>query len=146
MENTTNINELPIESTPPENRNLPEGQLNSSINRMIDPTTSLRHQDKHVRFQEPHETSQYQSTLNKRFELKDTHKVIILASILFLLFSDPKVKAYIMNILEVIFGKFLKLPTGGTSKIGLAFYASVFGSALLVCVSFIDLSAIKLVF
>ena len=147
MENTTNINELPIESTPPENRNLPEGQLNSSINRMIDPTTSLRHQDKHVRFQEPHETSHYQSTLNKRFELKDTHKVIILASILFLLFSDPKVKAYIMNILEVIFGKFLRTQTGtGTTKIGLAFYASVFGSALLVCVSFIDLSAIKLAF
>ena len=142
MENTTNINELPLESTPPENRNLPEGQLNSSINRMIDPNTTLRHEDKHVRFQEP----QYQPTLNKRFELKDTHKVIILASILFLLFSDPKVKAYIMNILEVIFGKFLKLPTGGTSKIGLAFYASVFGTALLVCVSFIDLSAIKLAF
>lgn len=143
MENTTNINELPLESTPPENRNLPEGQLNSSVNRMIDPNTSLRHtEDKHVRFQEP----QYQPTLNKRFEIKDTHKVIILASILFLLFSDPKVKAYIMNILEVIFGKFLKLPTGGTSKIGLAFYASVFGTALLVCVSFIDLSSIKLAF
>ena len=142
MENTTNINELPLESTPPENRNLPEGQINSSVNRMIDPNTSLRHEDKHVRFQEPQSNS-YQ---NKRFELKDTHKVIILASILFLLFSDPKVKAYIMNILEVIFGKFLKLPTGGTSKIGLAFYACVFGSALLVCVSFIDLSAIKLAF
>jgi hypothetical protein len=145
MENTTNINELPLESTPPENRNLPEGQLNSSVNRMIDPNTNLRHEDKHVRFQEPQSNS-YQSTLNKRFELKDTHKVIILASILFLLFSDPKVKAYIMNILEVIFGKFLKLPTGGTSKIGLAFYASVFGTALLVCVSFIDLSSIKLAF
>jgi hypothetical protein len=142
MENTTNINELPLESTPPENRNLPEGQLNSSVNRMIDPNTSLRHEDKHVRFQEP----QYQPKLNKRFELKDTHKVIILASILFLLFSDPKVKAYVMNILEVIFGKFLKLPTGGTSKIGLAFYASVFGTALLLCVSFIDLSAFKLTF
>jgi hypothetical protein len=51
-----------------------------------------------------------------------------------------------MNILEVIFGKFLKSPTGGTSKIGLAFYASVFGIALLVCVSFIDLSSIKLAF
>jgi hypothetical protein len=143
MENTTNINELPVESTPPENRNLPEGQINSSVNRMIDPNTNLRHQDNHVRFQEP-QTNSYQSV--KRFELKDTHKVIILASILFLLFSDPKVKAYIMNILEVIFGKFLKLPTGGTSKIGLAFYASVFGTALLVCVSFIDLSAFKLTF
>jgi hypothetical protein len=51
-----------------------------------------------------------------------------------------------MNILEVIFGKFLKSPTGGTSKIGLAFYASVFGSVLLACVSFIDLSSIKMGF
>ena len=139
MENTTNINELPIESTPPENRNLPEGQINSSINRMIDPT--LRQEEKHVRFQEVP-----QSNLNKRFELKDTHKVIILATILFLLFSDPKVKAYIMNILEVIFGKFLKSQTGGITKIGLAFYASVFGTALLLCVSFIDLSAFKMAF
>jgi hypothetical protein len=144
MENTTNINELPVESTPPENRNLPEGQLNSSVNRMIDPNSNLRHEDKHVRFQEAPQ-NQYQNTnLNKRFEIKDTHKVIILASILFLLFSDPKVKSYVMNILEVIFGKFLKSPTGGTSKIGLAFYASVFGMILFICVSFIDLSAIKL--
>jgi hypothetical protein len=144
MENTTNINELPLESTPPENRNLPEGQLNSSINRMIDPN-SRQNEDKHVQFQEP-ANSRYQPNLNKRFEIKDTHKVIILATIFFLLFSDPKVKVYIMNILEVIFGKFLKSSTGGTSKIGLAFYASVFGSVLLACVSFIDLSSIKMGF
>ncbi len=140
MENTTNINELPLESTPPENRNLPEGQINSAVNRIIDPNTR-QNEEKHVRFQEVSNQS-----LNKRFELKDTHKVIILSSILFLLFSDPKVKSYVMNILEVIFGKFLKSPTGGTSKIGLAFYASVFGSVLLACVSFIDLSAIKMGF
>jgi hypothetical protein len=141
MENTTNINELPVESTPPENRNLPEGQINSSVHRMIDPNLNVR-EEKHVRFQEVPQNS----NLNKRFELKDTHKVIILATILFLLFSDPKVKVYIMNILEVIFGKFLKSQTGGTTKIGLAFYASVFGTALLLCVSFIDLSAIKMAF
>ena len=147
MENTTNINELPLESTPPENRNLPEGQINSAVNRIIDPNTR-QNEEKHVRFQEVSNQSnqQNQQNLNKRFEVKDTHKVIILASILFLLFSDPKVKSYVMNILEVIFGKFLKLPTGGTSKIGLAFYAAVFGTTLLVCLSFIDLSAIKLAF
>lgn len=143
MENTTNINELPMESTPPENRNLPEGQINSSINRMIDPMASLR-EEKHVRYQEvPH----LQNV--KNFTLNDNHKVIILATILFLLFSDPKVKSYIMNILEVIFGKFLRSQSGTgtvTTKIGLAFYASVFGTALLLCVSFIDLSAIKLAF
>ena len=139
MENTTNINELPIESTPPENRNLPEGQINSSMNRMIDPNSTIR-EEKHVRFQEV--LPVYKES---RFELKDTHKVIILSTILFLLFSDPKVKGYIMNILEVIFGKFLKSEKGPT-KIGLAFYASVFGTLLLLCISFIDLSAIKLAF
>jgi hypothetical protein len=141
MENTTNINELPMETTPPENRNLPEGQINSSINRMIDPNATLR-EEKQVRFQEfP------QNVKEKNFTLNDTHKVIILATILFLLFSDPKVKSYIMNILEVIFGKFLRSQTGTTpTKIGLAFYASVFGTALLLCVSFIDLSAIKMAF
>jgi hypothetical protein len=141
MENTTNINELPIETNPPENRNLPEGQINSAMNRMIDPI-SRQNEDKYVQNQEP----RYHPNLNKQFEVKDTHKVIILATIFFLLFSDPKVKVYIMNILEVIFGKFLKSSSGGTSKIGLAFYASVFGTALLLCVSFIDLSAIKLGF
>ena len=143
MENTTNINELPMDTTPPENRNLPEGELNSSINRMIDPN-SRQNEERHVRFQEGPTA---QSQLKKNFELKDSHKIIILATILFLLFSDPKVKAYIMNILEVIFGKFLRTQTGtGTTKIGLAFYASVFGTALLLCVSFIDLSAFKLAF
>ena len=142
MENTTNINELPIESTPPENRNLPEGQINSSVNRMIDPNATLR-EEKHVRFQnQPQSQSQIQN--QKNFVLNDNHKIIILATILFLLFSDPKVKSYIMNILEVIFGKFLKSPAGGTTKIGLAFYASVFGTVLLLCISFIDLSTIKL--
>ena len=145
MENTTNINELPMETTPPENRNLPEGQINSSINRMIDPNATLR-EEKHVRFQE---VPQSQSQNVKNFTLNDNHKIIILATILFLLFSDPKVKSYIMNILEVIFGKFLRSQSGTgtvTTKIGLAFYASVFGTALLLCVSFIDLSAIKLAF
>jgi hypothetical protein len=139
MENTTNINELPIESTPPENRNLPEGQINSSMNRMIDPNATIR-EEKQVRFQEVLPVNK-----ESRFELKDTHKVIILSTILFLLFSDPKVKAYIMNILEVIFGKFLKSEKG-TTKIGLAFYASVFGIILLICISFIDLSSIKSAF
>jgi hypothetical protein len=137
MENTTNINELPVESTPPENRNLPEGQLNSAMNRMIDP--SLRSEEKHVRFQE------VPANKEKKFELNDSHKVIILSTILFLLFSDVKVKSYIMNILEVIFGDFVK-STNGPSKVGLAFYASVFGTILLLCVSLIDLSSIKLSF
>ena len=125
MENTTSINELPLESTLPENRNLPENQINSSLNRVMDPIRNVEEkQEKQVRFQEvkPNKT--------KNYELKDTHKVIILATILFLLFSDIKVKSYIINILEVIFGKFMKSPEGSTTKIGLTMYASVFGTIL----------------
>ena len=140
MDNTTSISELPLETTLPENRNLPENQINSSMNRVMDPIRVDEKQEKQVRFQvqSPDKT--------KTYELKDTHKVIILATIIFLLFSDVKVKSYIFNILEVIFGKFMKSPEGGSTKIGLTLYASVFGTILLLCVSFIDLSAIKLAF
>jgi ATP-dependent Clp protease adapter protein ClpS len=137
MENTTNINELPIDSTPPENRQLPESQLNSSVNRVIDPNVRIDEGPKKVQFQENIKVNK-----KKNFELKETHKVIILASILFIFFSDSKVKAYVMNILETIFGKIFK--TG--DKLSLVVYSMVFGSALLACVSFIDLSSINLAF
>ena len=138
MENTTNINELPIDTTPPENRQLPESQLNSSMNRVIDPNVRIDEGPKRVQFQETH------SHINKKknFELKETHKIILLASLLFIFFSDSKVKAYVMNILETIFGKFLKT----SNKIGVIIYSMVFGTALLACVSFIDLSSINLAF
>jgi len=136
MENTTNINELPIDTTPPENRQLPESQLNSSVNRVIDPNVRLEEGPKRVQFQE------VKVNKKKNFELKETHKVILLASVLFIFFSDSKVKAYVMNILETIFGKIFK--TG--DKLSLVFYSMVFGSALLACVSFIDLSSINLAF
>lgn len=138
MENTTNINELPIDSTPPENRQLPESQLNSSVNRVIDPNIRIDEGPKRVQFQEQN------IKVNKKnsFELKETHKVILLASVLFIFFSDSKVKAYVMNILETIFGKIFK--TG--DKLSLVVYSMVFGSALLACISFIDLSSINLAF
>ncbi len=137
--NTTNINELPIDTNPPDNRDLPEQQINSSMSRMIDPSIKIDDGPKRVRFQED-------PIINKRkgFELKDTHKVIILSMILFLLFSDNKVKNYIMNILEVIFGKFLKSPTGTNTKVGLVFYSIVFGLSLFLCITFIDISSIKM--
>jgi len=145
--NTTNINELPIDTNPPDNRDLPEQQINSSMSRMIDPSIKIDDGPKRVRFQEDPIINK-----TKRFELKDTHKVIILSMILFLLFSDNKVKNYIMNILEVIFGKFLKSSTGTgtgtntTTKIGLVFYSIVFGLSLFLCITFIDISSIKMAF
>lgn len=137
--NTTNINELPIDTNPPDNRDLPEQQINSSMSRMIDPSIKIDDGPKRVRFQENPIINK-----SKRFELKDTHKVIILSMIIFLLFSDNKVKNYIMNILEVIFGKFLKSTTGTNTKIGLVFYSIVFGLFLFLCITFIDISSIKM--
>ena len=138
MENTTNINELPLESTPPENRNLPEGQLNSSVNHMIDPN-SRQNEDKYVQIQEP----RYQPNLNKQFEVKDTHKVIILATIFFLLFSDIKVKSYILNILITILGGSLKTASGSISKIGLIMYTVVYASTLFTMVNLIDIAVLR---
>uniref|UniRef100_A0A6C0ETJ5 Uncharacterized protein n=1 Tax=viral metagenome TaxID=1070528 RepID=A0A6C0ETJ5_9ZZZZ len=137
--NTTNINELPIDNNPPENRDLPEQQLNSSLSHMLDPVRV--NEERHVRFQEV-------KPINKssNFELKESHKVIILATILFLLFSDVKVKNYIMDILEVIFGKFLKTPNGTTTKTGLVFYSVVFSTILFLFISIIDLSSYRFAF
>ncbi len=138
--NTTNINELPVDNNPPDNRDLPENHLNSSMSHMMD-TSIKMNEEKHVRFQE-------QPAMKKtaRFELKDTHKVIVLATILFLLFSDIKVKNYVMNILEVIFGKFLKLPNGLSTKMGLVFYSMVYSLILFLSILFIDLSSYNVAF
>jgi len=81
-----------------------------------------------------------------RDKLKDIHKVIILATVYFLLFTDIKVRSYIINILVVIFGNFLKTAGGGTSKMGWIFYSIVFGLSLFITVSIIDISAYSLPF
>jgi hypothetical protein len=78
--------------------------------------------------------------------IKDIHKVIILATIYFMLFTDIKVRSYVINILVVIFGDFLRTPGGGTSKMGWIFYSLVFGLSLYITVSIIDLSAYSLPF
>jgi hypothetical protein len=135
MENTTNINDLPIDSNPPSHTQLPEEHMQMQAHRMDDVSIyPERPQQKHVRFGE--ESS----------PVKDTHKVILLAMLFFLLFSDLKVKAYILNILAVVFGDHFRDPVGGISKVGILVYSIVFGSALFLSISVIDLSAVKLPF
>ena len=136
MENTTNINDLPIDSNPPSHTQLPEEHIQMQAHRMDEqvPIYPERPQRKQVHFQEPVSS------------VKDTHKVILLAILFFLLFSDLKVKAYILNILAVVFGDHFRDPIGGISKVGLLVYSMVFGLALLLCVSVIDLSAVQLPF
>lgn len=136
MENTTNINDLPVDSNPPSHTHLPEEHMQMQAHRMDEHVSIYpeRPQQKHVRFEE--ESS----------PVKDTYKVILLAMLFFLLFSDLKVKAYILNILAVVFGDHFRDPIGGISKVGILVYSIVFGSALFLTISMIDLSAVKLPF
>ena len=132
-QNTTNINDLPIETNPPDNRELPETNLNVNRSREIEEPPVKR-----VQFEEP------RIEKNKLYEIKDTHKVIVLASLFFLLFSDLKVKSYILNILIVILGNSLKTSSGSISKIGLVVYSIVYAIALFTLVNLVDFASLKL--
>jgi hypothetical protein len=135
---TTNINDLPIESNPPENRELPENDINHN-DRMINPNANV---EKKVTFQEKIKIAHIdKSTL---YDLKESNKIIILASLLFLLFSDSKIKNYILTILVGIFGENLKTTSGGVSKLGLVCYSTVYGLVLLITINVIDLILTKL--
>lgn len=135
MENTTNINDLPIDTNPPASMELPEQQI-----RTHPPMDNMVYHEadeprKKVRFSEaPPTTSTFQ----------EKHKIILLATLFFFLFSDTKVKNYFMNILVVILGSALRTPSGGTSKIGLIAYSTLFSLALFIVVTFIDLSALSI--
>jgi len=136
MENTTNINDLPIDNNPPASVELPEQVIRT--HEPIDPSVYLEPEEpkRRVRFTEPPE--------KKKYSLQEKHKIIILATLFFMLFSDTKVKIYLMNILVVIFGTALRTPAGGSSKIGLVVYSCLFSSVLLAIVSFIDLSTFSI--
>lgn len=129
-QNTTNINDLPLDSNPPENRDLPERDLNLNMNRTIEPP-----QEKRVTFEKINKPS-----TNKLHEVNETNKIIILASLFFLLFSDLKIKSYILNILIGIFGSALKSTSGGISKLGLVLYSIVYGLALFILVHVLELA------
>jgi hypothetical protein len=133
-QNTTNINDLPVDSNPPDNRELPEAQLNMNRTREIEPVE----REKRVHFEEP------KIEKSKLYDIKESHKIIILASLFFLLFSDLKVKSYILNILIVILGNSLKTSAGTISKIGLVVYSIVYGAALLLLVNLIDIASLQL--
>jgi hypothetical protein len=131
-QNTTNITDLPVDPNPPDNRELPESQMNIPRTREIeDPPKKVVH------FEE--------KKIEKKqlYEISDTHKVIILASLFFLLFSDIKVKSYILNILITILGSSLKTASGSISKIGLIMYTVVYASTLFTMVNLIDIAVLR---
>jgi hypothetical protein len=148
MENTTNINDLPIDTNAPNTYDLPESQIRT--NREIDENVLIP-ETKKVRFEDPRPrqngtSSSSSSSSSSYYELKEKHKVIILAILFFVIFSDIKVKNYLVSILVVIFGDFIRVAGGGISKVGLLLYSLLYGLTLLITVSLIDLSAIKLAF
>jgi hypothetical protein len=131
-QNTTNINELPIDPNPPENREMP-----LDIPRSIDRIMPHDEPERKVHFNENTIVNNISKTT--LYEISETHKIIVLASIIFLLFSDNKVRNYIMGILVVIFGDILKTQAGGISKVGLVAYSIVYGLSLFVLVNLIEI-------
>jgi len=132
-QNTTNINDLPVDPNPPDNRDLPESQLNINRSREIEEPPK-----KVVHFEE--------KKIEKKqlYEIKESHKVIVLASLFFLLFSDVKVKSYVVNILIIFLGNSLKTSTGSISKIGLFIYTIVYALSLFALVNLIDIAVLRL--
>jgi len=134
MENTTNINDLPIDNNPPSSTELPEQNIRQ--NPPMDDSVYLEPEiKKRVRFS---------PVIEKSSSFQEKHKIILLATLFFLLFSDSKVKIYLMNILVVIFGDALRTSAGGSSKIGQVAYSILYGLLLVLLVSFIDLSSFSL--
>jgi hypothetical protein len=151
MENTTSINDLPPpDINLPTSYDLPEHTVRHSV-RDMDPNIPIQMPPPQMHKPPTDEdikpvNSILKNSKHNKDNLKDIHKVIILATIYFMLFTEIKVRTYIINILVVIFGDFLRTPGGGTSKMGLIFYSFVFGLSLFVTVSIIDISAYSLPF
>ncbi len=120
MENTTNINDLPIEPDYP----MPQVQMDPRQHQMdprqhqMEPRQIEEEPRKKVRFTVPEKS------------LLEKHRVLLLAVLFFLLFSDTKVKIYLMNILVVIFGDALRTTGGASTKLGQVFYTALFGLTL----------------
>ena len=130
MENTTNINELPIKSNiPPIDSSEMENKIQTSTEKFtIDQDIVHTKKEKHVKFEDenPLEKNLDSNTSKKNksdfFNISNEFKLISLASLMFFIFIDSKFKKYIINILTQIFGVFIKTETGGTSKIGNLFF------------------------
>ena len=131
---TTNIADLPIDHIP-QNTELPEHTIHSA-SRM----------DSQV-YEQPRQKVSFNKNVEIRkienVTFKDTHKMIILASLIFILFNEPMIRNYIMNILVVIFGHSLKTENGTTSKMGNIFYGLFFALTLYIITLVIDIPSLS---
>ena len=150
---TTNISDLPIVHTQPTNNDEMIRNLQQSTEMLQQDKEAVIHslqQEKKVRFEDTMNGPELPLPSTKdepaQFVLSLEHKIIVLAVFFFFVFSDPKFRKYILNILVQIFGNFLKTETGNLTKIGMFVYSIFYGLCLLVCVSFIDFTSFHLAF
>lgn len=131
---TTNIADLPIDHIP-QNTESPEN-IPSQVNRMDSEVYEPRQKvtfNNNVEVVRPSQPS----------SIKESHKMIVLASLIFILLNEPLIRNYIMNILVVIFGHSLKTEAGTTSKIGNVFYGLFFALILYVLTLVIDIPSLS---
>lgn len=132
---TTNINDLPIDNEESDYE-LPEQHLKSSIKHVIDPEIK-QYKKEEVRF------NNVEIRTIKDKKLRDIDKMILIATLLFIVFNEPFVKNYLLNILTVIFGTFIKNPNGTTSKYGLVLYGLFYGLFIYVLTLIIDIPSLE---
>lgn len=131
---TTNIADLPIDHIP-QNTESPEN-IPPQVNRMDGEVYEPRQKVTFNNNVEVVKTSNHSS-------IKESHKMIVLASLIFILLNEPLIRNYIMNILVVIFGHSLKTETGTTSKIGNVFYGLFFALILYILTLVIDIPSLS---
>ena len=148
---TTSINELPmITSMPPNNANEEMEKINLTTERNMIDRESLNivqeNTKKRVHFED--ENPKFEENDNilpeKNYELSIQFKVIILATLLFFFFIDPKIKKYLLNILVQVFGGFLKNEHNNMSQIGIVVYSLFYGLIMTVIVKSVDISSFHL--
>lgn len=132
---TTNINDLPVDNEE-SNYELPEGQIKSTMNHVLDPEIK-QYKKEEVRF------NNVEIRTIKDKKLRDIDKMILIATLLFIVFNEPFVKNYLLNILTVIFGTFIKNPNGTTSKYGLILYGLFYGLFIYVLTLIIDIPSLE---
>lgn len=132
---TTNIADLPIDHIP-QNTELPENAIHSQV-RM----------DREV-YEEPRQKVSFNHNVEVRkiqepSKIRDIDKIIIVATLLFILLNDPMIKNYIMKVLVVIFGISLKTENGITSKTGNVMYGLFFGLFIYILTLVIDIPSLS---
>mgnify|MGYP006127163157 CR=1 FL=1 len=129
---TTGIGDLPIDNEMSDS-SFPENSLRSTQNHVMDDNV---HHEK-VRFE--NNPTHINGQPNKSYDLTDIHKMIVLSTGMFILFNEPFIKDYLVNILNVILGKYFK-----EDKFGSVIYGLLFGVIMYVVTLVLDISSINI--